>query len=100
MVCPLDLARQHHSVTGSQKSVIDITPGGKNGILSIRTDVYPGRRLARMADDSNNTLKLPLQDLDTFPHFALQAEAAASWAQTLPAGNAMKSGSDLRMVLS
>jgi len=53
-----------------------------------------------MADDSNNTLKLPLQDLDTFPHFALQAEAAASWAQTLPAGNAMKSGSDLRMVLS
>lgn len=53
-----------------------------------------------MADYSNNTLKLPLQDLDTFPHFALKAEAADSWAQTLPAGNALKSGSDLRAALS
>ncbi|MFN2327844.1 MAG: GTPase [Chromatocurvus sp.] len=53
-----------------------------------------------MADYSNNTLKLPLQDLDTFPHFALKAEAADSWAQALPAGNALKSASDLRVALS
>lgn len=53
-----------------------------------------------MVENANNPLKLPFQDLETFPHFALKAEAAQSWIQALPAGNAMKIGSDLRTVLS
>lgn len=53
-----------------------------------------------MVDYSNNTLKLPLQDLASFPHFALNAAAAGTWASGLPVGNTLKSGSDLRMVLS
>lgn len=53
-----------------------------------------------MVDYSRSTLKLPLQDLPEFTHFALNAAAASRWTTGLPAGNTLKSGSELRMVLS
>lgn len=53
-----------------------------------------------MVDYSNTLLKLPHQDLETFVHFPLNADAASDWARSLPVGNALKSGFDLRLILS
>jgi hypothetical protein len=53
-----------------------------------------------MVDHANNRLRLPEQDLDGFVHFALQPEAARQWVNALPAGNALRSGADLRRVFS
>ena len=53
-----------------------------------------------MADSTSGNLRLPEQDLTSYPHFELQGAAAAAWAEALPLGNAHRACMTLRTVLS